>query len=77
MRDSRILIMDEPTASLDPLRKAEVLNLYLAAAKYKTAIIVTHRLGSVRKADKIVVLKQGRVVEIGTNSGLLRRRGYY
>jgi len=72
-----ILILDEATASVDPLTEAQIqegLDLVLAD---RTAIVIAHRLSTIKNADRIVVLRQGRIVEEGTHDGLLRAGGHY
>jgi len=72
-----ILILDEATASVDPLTEAQIqegLDLVLAQ---RTAIVIAHRLSTIKNADRIVVLRQGRIVEEGTHDGLLRAGGHY
>lgn len=75
--DARVLILDEPTAALDPRSEAEVFNAFAELARGRTALLVTHRLGSVRMADRIVVMRSGRVIEDGTHEELLARGGEY
>ena len=60
LRDAQIIALDEPTAALDPRAEAEVYNHFNRAAAGRTAILVSHRLGSARMADRIIVLREGR-----------------
>lgn len=72
-----LIILDEPTAALDPMAEAEVFERFMEANRGKTAVLITHRLGAVRKADVIFVLKDGVIEERGTHDELMQRNGYY
>ena len=76
-RDARVLILDEPTAALDPRSEAEVFAAFAALSKGRTTLLITHRLGSVLMADRVLVMKGGRLIEDGTHAGLLARGGEY
>lgn len=76
-RPARVLILDEPTAALDPRSEAEVFAGFAAISRGRTTLLVTHRLGSVRMADRILVLKAGRLIEDGSHEQLLARGGEY
>ncbi len=71
------IILDEPTAAIDPIEETRVFRAFVEASRERTAVIVTHRLGSVRAADRIVVMDAGRVVEDGTHDALMRADGVY
>jgi ABC-type multidrug transport system fused ATPase/permease subunit len=75
--DSDILILDEPTASLDPLAEQEIFNQFEALRSDKSSIFVSHRLSSATTASKIVVLRDGRVSEIGSHRELMEKKGDY
>jgi len=75
--DSDILILDEPTASLDPMAEQEIYNQFEMLRKGKTTIFVSHRLSSATIADKIIVLKYGEIIEIGTHDELMNNKGEY
>ena len=75
--DSDILILDEPTASLDPIAEQEIFNRYDELRQDKTTIFVSHRLSSATVANKIVVLEYGKIIEIGNHSQLMNARGRY
>ena len=77
LRDSPIVILDEPTASLDPRSEHEVFQSFIKLSKDKTVFLITHRLSSVKMVDKIVVLKDGKIVEVGSHSELIKKQGYY
>lgn len=76
-RDARVLILDEPTAALDPRSEAEVFAAFAALSKGRTTLLITHRLGSVLMADRVLVMKGGQLIEDGTHAGLLARGGEY
>lgn len=75
--DSDVVILDEPTASLDAIAEQEIYNQFDNLRKDKTTIFVSHRLSSATVANKIVVLEYGKVVEIGNHSELMKLRGKY
>lgn len=72
-----IMVMDEPTASLDPLMEAQIYKDFAKLSQDKTTIMVTHRLGSVTQADKIIVLKDGKIIESGNHETLITQDGEY
>jgi len=72
-----LLILDEPTAALDVRAEAELFERFLELTRGVTTILVSHRLSSVRHADRIVVVEGGRVVEDGTHDELMRAGGRY
>jgi ATP-binding cassette, subfamily B, bacterial len=77
VRDPAILVLDEATSALDFTTEAALKQTLLKIAKRRTVIAVTHRLGSVVDADRIVVLAHGKVVETGSHEELLQRDGVY
>ena len=76
-RDAPMLILDEPTASLDPRGEYEVFQQVRRLAEGRTVVLVSHRFSSVRAADRIFVLKAGRIIEQGNHLALLAQEGLY
>jgi ATP-binding cassette subfamily B protein len=77
LRDPKILVLDEATSSLDSRTEAEVQEALAEAAKGRTTIVVAHRLSTIADADRIVVLKDGKVAEEGAHAALVARDGEY
>jgi len=77
VRDAPILILDEPTSALDPETEALILQALERLAAGRTTFVIAHRLSTVRKADVIVVLRDGQIVEHGTFEALLERPGVF
>jgi len=77
MRDADLLILDEPTASLDPQSEYELFERFSEMTKEKTSILITHRLGSVSMADRILVMKDGLLVEEGDHEYLYKEGQEY
>jgi ABC-type multidrug transport system fused ATPase/permease subunit len=77
LQDPAILILDEATASVDPLTEAQIQEGLDLLLHDRTAIVIAHRLSTVRSVDRIIVLQHGRIVEEGTHDGLMRRGGHY
>ena len=75
--DPDVLIFDEATAALDPATEAPVLAAGERVASRRTAFVVAHRLQTARRADRIVVLEAGKVVESGSHEHLLAQEGRY
>ena len=71
------IVLNDPTSAIDPLEETRLYNEFVNICEGKTAVIVTHRLGSVRTADSIVVMKDGIVVEHGKHKELMERNGEY
>jgi ATP-binding cassette, subfamily B, bacterial len=77
MRDAQLLILDEPTASLDARAEYEVFRRFAGLMEDRMAVIISHRFSTVRIADRIVVLDEGRVVEQGSHDSLIALGGLY
>jgi ATP-binding cassette subfamily B protein len=73
--DSPLIILDEPSASLDPVGERQIFELLRTMAHEKLILFTTHRYDTIRKADTIVVLVDGRIAEIGTHEELERNAG--
>ena len=76
-RGHDMIILDEPTAAIDPIEEANIYRKFAEISKDKTAIIVTHRLGSVHMADRIIVMDAGRIVDMGAHDELMKKKGLY
>ncbi|EIM28643.1 ABC transporter ATP-binding protein [Microvirga lotononidis] len=77
MRDADVLILDEPTAALDARSEYEVFQRFRDLSQEKTAVLISHRFSTVRMADRILVLENGRVVEAGSHEQLVASGGRY
>lgn len=76
-RNSHLIVLDEPTAAIDPLEESAIYKKFVDAAQGKTAIVVTHRMGSAKIAERIIVMSDGRIIETGNHSELLELSGEY
>ena len=77
MRDAQVLVLDEPTAALDARAEYEVFRRFSELVAGRMAVIISHRFSTVRMADRIIVLQNGRVFEEGTHDELVARGGLY
>ena len=76
-RDGATLVLDEPTAALDPLAESRMYETYTAFGKDKTSVFISHRLSSTRFCDRICFLQNGEIVEEGTHEALMHQNGSY
>ena len=76
-RDRPVVILDEPTASLDPIAESLLYKRFDQIIGKKTSIYISHRLASARFCDRIVVFVDGKIVESGTHEELIAREGLY
>jgi len=77
LRNSQLLILDEPTASLDARSEREVFRRFSELTTGKMALLISHRFSTVRMADRILVLEDGRIAEDGCHNELIRRGERY
>ncbi|MDP3091797.1 MAG: ABC transporter ATP-binding protein [Nitrospira sp.] len=77
LRNSQILILDEPTSAMDAKAEAELFERFHELAQGRTAILISHRLSTVKMADRIFVVDRGQIVEQGTHDDLMSRQGLY
>jgi ATP-binding cassette, subfamily B, bacterial len=77
LKDAPILILDEPTAALDARTEASLVEAIENLMRKRTTIVIAHRLSTIRRADRIVVIQDGQIVEQGTHDNLLSIDGYY
>jgi ATP-binding cassette, subfamily B, bacterial len=76
-KNSSIIILDEPTASLDPESELYIFNKFIELVKERTAVFISHRMASAKMADRIIVMKNGEIVECGNHGELIKKKGVY
>jgi len=77
LRDAPVLLLDEATSALDAESERAVQKAFEEMSKTKTTLVIAHRLATVLKADRIIVMDEGRIVETGTHKKLLKNKGLY
>jgi ATP-binding cassette, subfamily B, bacterial len=76
-KDSNLIVLDEPTAAIDPYEETRLFGQFKIMAENRTTVLVTHRLGSVKIADRIIVMKNGKIIEEGTHEMLMLNNSEY
>lgn len=77
LKDAPIVLLDEATASIDPENEALIQQAFDALVQHKTLVVIAHRLTTVQRADQILVLDEGQIVQRGTHNELIRQEGLY
>ena len=77
VRDSKIIILDEATANIDSYTEMQIQNALRVLLKGRTAMVIAHRLATIRDADKIIVLQNGEIIEQDTHENLIKNKGLY
>lgn len=75
--DASFIILDEPTAAMDPIAESKMYESFFEVMRERGSIMISHRLASAKMADKIIVLKDGQVMETGSHDELMKRQGLY
>ncbi|SEF57356.1 ABC transporter ATP-binding protein [Flavobacterium urumqiense] len=77
MKNAEVMILDEPTSALDAKAESEVFERFIGLIKDKTSVIISHRFSTVRQADRILVLQEGKILESGTHNELMENNKLY
>nr|WGD71009.1 ABC transporter ATP-binding protein [Bacillus subtilis]WGD76402.1 ABC transporter ATP-binding protein [Bacillus subtilis] len=77
LKDCDLIILDEPTAAVDPIMELEIFELFNSLSKNKTTLTISHRLGPTKFSDRIIVMDKGRIVEEGSFHSLMEQKGLY
>ena len=76
-RETFVALLDEPSASLDPIAEHDVFTKFLQLSEQKSVLLISHRLSSITLADRIIVLENGHIIENGSHDTLLKQKGRY
>ena len=76
-KDSNFLVLDEPTAEIDPIFEKDIYDIFKKILSDKTGVIITHRLGSIKFSDKILILDEGEILAYDTHNNLIKNCDYY
>lgn len=76
-RVHNVIVLDEPTASIDPIEESHIYRKFVEISEGKTAIIVTHRLGAAKIADRVIVMDKGKIIDFGSHYELMQKNGLY
>lgn len=77
MKDAKVMVLDEPTSALDARAEYETFQRFIGLTKGKTSVIISHRFSTVRMADRIMVIKDGIIAELGSHETLMQQNGIY
>ncbi|WRA32518.1 ABC transporter ATP-binding protein/permease [Helicobacter pylori] len=77
LKQSNCIVLDEPSSAIDPIMEKEFLDFIFKKSQSKIALIITHRMGSVKQADEIIVLDQGKLIEQGNFETLMKKQGLF
>ncbi|MDE6213458.1 MAG: ATP-binding cassette domain-containing protein, partial [Lachnospiraceae bacterium] len=76
-KNAPIIVLDEPTSALDPIAESEIYNKYSELTDGRMAVYISHRLASTRFCDRIILIAEGSIDEVGTHDELIARNGHY
>ncbi|GAA7325850.1 hypothetical protein ID0642_08310 [Helicobacter pylori] len=77
LKPSHCVVLDEPSSAIDPIIEKEFLDFIFRKSQSKMALIITHRMGSIKKADEIIVLDKGKLIEQGNFETLIKKQGLF